>query len=144
MGVDLKKRRTGRRKKTELLGPDEVRKLPVTSRLSKIEMTDLDARRRLVKMSRGEYMRACTFGTLPRTVPEINRQAWVQMARVSANLNQYQAAINSGQAAGYPPVLIGALIDAVEQLRRDLIGVSRPLPGGGDDESEEEDESLAE
>lgn len=142
MGVDLKKRRTGRRAEANRLGPDEVRELPVTSRLNKIEMRDLDERRRLVKMSRGEYMRACTFGTLPRTVPEINRHAWVQMARVSANLNQYQAAINSGMAAGYPPVLIGALIDAVEQLRRDLIGVSRPMPGDGDDD-EEENESLA-
>lgn len=138
MGVDLKKRRTGRRAESNKLGPDEVREKSVTSRLNKVELKDLDERRRLVKMSRGEYMRACTFGTVPRTVPEINRKAWVQMARVSANLNQYQAAINSGQAAGYPPVLIGALIDAVEQLRRDLIGVSRPMPGGDDDESEGE------
>lgn len=140
MSVDLKRRRTGRRAESNKLGPDEVRKKLVSSRLNNVELKDLDERRAPVKMSRGEYMRACTFGTLPRTVPEINRKAWAQLARLTANVNQYQAAINAGTAGGYPPALLGQVIDLIEQLRREMIGVSRAQIS---DDDEDEDESLA-
>lgn len=140
MGADLSRRRVGKRAATNKLGADEIRDITVSPRLNKIEAAELDERRAPVKMSRGEYMRACTFGTLPRTVPEINRKAWAQLARLSANINQYQSAINAGTAGGYPPALLGQVIDLVEQLRREMIGVSRAQPDADEDD---EDESIA-
>lgn len=56
-------------------------------------------------------------------IPPINREAWASLARVCANLNQYQAAINSGNATGYPPSFLEGLRDQVQMLRRELIGV---------------------
>lgn len=56
-------------------------------------------------------------------IPDINREAWASLARACANLNQYQAAINAGQALGYPAQFLEALRDQVQMLRRALIGV---------------------
>lgn len=62
-------------------------------------------------------------------IPEINREAWASLARVCANLNQYQAAINEGRANEYPLEVLRQLNERVQSLRRALIGVR------GDDES---------
>lgn len=142
MGLDLKRRKGGRRAATNLLAADERREIVVSSRLNVAEAADVDERRRLVKMSRGEYMRACTFGTLPRTVPEINRVAWLELSKLLGNVNQYQAAINRGAAGGYPPALLGAVMQHIEQLRRELIGASRLQVNDDDDQDEAEDESI--
>ncbi|ABF09713.1 plasmid mobilization protein [Cupriavidus metallidurans] len=56
-------------------------------------------------------------------IPEINRAAWASLARVCANLNQYQAAINAGQATGYPAQFLEELRGQVQMLRRAVIGV---------------------
>lgn len=56
-------------------------------------------------------------------IPPINREAWASLARVCANLNQYQLAINEGRASGHSQDLLWQLSDQVEALRRDLIGL---------------------
>lgn len=103
----------------------------VSVRLSAAEVAQLDAARALVKMQRGEYLRAASRGVLPPTIPAINREAWASLARVVGNLNQYQHRINDGLAAGHDPELIQALADQVQKLRAELLGI------GGADESED-------
>lgn len=83
------------------------------------DLTDLGIRRYV-----GRYLRDAALGTLPPTIPEVNREAWLSLAKVAGNLAQYQAAINAGNARGYPPKLIEELRAQVQQLRSDLLGVS--------------------
>jgi len=62
-------------------------------------------------MARGEYLRAAAVGRLPPVVPELNVQAWAELARVGANLNQVARSLNSGEAVE---------IEVVQRLLADL------------------------
>jgi hypothetical protein len=42
-----------------------------------------------VQMQCGEYLRAAALHCLPPTVPALNREAWAELARLAANINQY-------------------------------------------------------
>lgn len=96
----------------------------VSVRLNSAELADLDSARALVRMQRGEYLRSASRGVLPPTIPAINREAWASLARVAANLNQYQQAINAGTVHGHPPELIQALAELVQKLRAELLGIT--------------------
>ena len=75
-------------------------------------------------VQKGVYIRAAILSSeksLPTPVPEINREIWSDLARLSANLNQYQKAINSGIATSYPPGMLESVKELVSQLRADLI-----------------------
>jgi len=90
-------------------------------------MTKMGIRRRLAR-----HLRTAGLESAPPQIPAINREAWAALAKVAANLNQYQAAINRGNATGYPPEVLEELRDQVQALRRELIGV--PEPEDEDDE----------
>jgi hypothetical protein len=77
------------------------------------------------------------IGKLPPSIPEINLKAWASLAQVVNNLNQYQLAINSGKAGGYPPDILEALRDDVQLLRRELIGALQNEDEGVEDERDE-------
>lgn len=94
-----------------------------------IGLSDLAIRRRLAA-----HLRNSGLGTYQPTtslVPAINQEAWSSLARVAANLNQYQKAINEGRATGYPPEALEGLADQVQKLRAELLGVTE------DDETED-------
>jgi hypothetical protein len=97
----------------------------VSVRLNSVELADLDSSRALVKMQRGEYLRHASMGKLPPTIPPINREAWANLARVAANLNQYQHQINAGSVTGHPPKVIQKLAELVQVLRAELLGIDR-------------------
>ncbi len=101
----------------------DLRVHTVSVRLNSSELADLDSARKLVKMQRGEYLRAASRGVLPPTIPAINREAWANLARVAANLNQFQHQINAGLASGHPPKVIKELADLVQKLRAELLGI---------------------
>ncbi|MHB1321365.1 MAG: hypothetical protein ACYCY0_07345 [Acidithiobacillus ferrivorans] len=94
----------------------------VSVRLNAAELAKLDASRG--RYQRGEWLRMAGIGKLPPFIPELNQKAWVSLAQVANNLNQYQAAINQGKATGYPPDVLEALRDQVQSLRRELIGIA--------------------
>jgi hypothetical protein len=103
--------------------PDSLRVHTVSVRLNPAELAELDSARTGVKMQRGEYLRNASIGKLPPTVPEINQEAWTNLARVAGNLNQYQQRINEGLATGHPAEVIDELRDCVKSLRRELLGI---------------------
>ena len=102
---------------------------PVSVRLNSAELAHLDSARAGVRMQRGEYLRHASMGKLPPTIPAINREAWASLARVAANLNQYQAQINAGGVHGHPPEVIQALAELVQKLRSDLLGIEAESEG---------------
>jgi len=107
------------------MAPDDLRESRVSVYFSPRELAELDARRG--GFGRGEWLRSAGLGTFPRTVPQVNLDAYRELGRIGANLNQYQRAINEGRAVG--PTSLDELREAVRKLRLEL--------RGGDSESED-------
>jgi hypothetical protein len=105
-----------RRKGPELLDPEEKRTHTVSVRLNKAELELLDSSRSGPQMLRGEYLRAASFYKIPPSIPEINREAWVALARSSANLNQIAQRINKNDLPG-----VTELRQTLEDFRRSLL-----------------------
>lgn len=87
--------KTGRAS-TLRVSADAKRTHTVSTRLNQEELSWLDEARSKVKMKRGEFLRSAALYKLPPTVPEINRQAWVELARCGSNLNQISRRLNEG------------------------------------------------
>jgi len=96
--------------------PRELRSHCVSSRFSPSELATLDRRRG--KIPRGEYVRRCTFGTPPVPIPQPNVQAYAELSRAAANLNQIARKVNGG---GFD---IEELIRELSVFRMRLIGVT--------------------
>ena len=86
------------------------------------ELAALDRRRG--GRSRGQWLREAGLGELPALVPELNRQAWAELSRVSGLLKGYVIAIEVGNAHGMPPEIVSDLRDQVQHLRNDLLGIN--------------------
>lgn len=99
--------------------PDDLRKSRVSVYFSPRELAELDARRG--GFGRGEWLRSAGLGTLPRTVPQVNLEAYRELGRIGANLNQHQRAINEGRAVG-STTLLDELLETVKKLRLELRG----------------------
>jgi len=126
-------RKRGRKR----LPPERARKHGVTCRLTDAERDFVDRARGAdeggkAAVTRGEYIRLAALKAPPRVVPEINREAWAELARVSANLNQAMAAYNKSGDLKAGPAIKGVR-DAVAALRLSMIG--------GDTEEEAGDEN---
>lgn len=93
----------------------------VSVRLNGRELAQLDAQRG--RFQRGEWLRMAALDQLPPTVPEANVRAWAELARLAANLNQAQFAINRGDSDVHQVELLEHLREAVSALRRELVGV---------------------
>ena len=105
--------------------PDQKRTERVYSQLTQEEMAIFEQLCREAGVQKGVYIRAAILSSeksLPKPVPEINRKVWLELARLSANLNQYQKAINSGDEKAVPNELLLEIRSQVEQLRAELMG----------------------
>lgn len=72
------------------------------------------------------YIRELAFDRHPPVVPEINRQAWANLARLAGNINQISHAINAGNIIQANAGVIELLVQIrgeIATLRRDLIGL---------------------
>lgn len=93
----------------------------VSARLNDSELAQLDARRG--RFQRGEWLRMAALDQLPPTVPAVNARAWGELAPLAANFNQAQAAIHRGDADGHDAALLRDIHQAVNSLRRELVGL---------------------
>lgn len=92
----------------------------VSVRLNRGELAQLDGVRGRFK--RGLWLRMAALGKLPPTVPAVNVQAWAELRRLAANLNQAQQAINRGDGDPHQTELLEDLRKAIVVLRQELIG----------------------
>lgn len=104
---------------------EERREHCVSVRVNVAELATLDSRRGVFQ--RGEWLRMAALDKLPPTVPTINTQAWAELARAAANLNQIARALNQGEK-----VERGGLRDQLNQFRAALIGAD--LEGHAEDQ----------
>jgi hypothetical protein len=71
---------------------DKKRKHAVTCRLTDEEQAHVEALRGAI--SAGEWIRRAALSAPPRIVPQLNREAWAELSRAAANLNQIAKAVN--------------------------------------------------
>ena len=95
--------------------PREVRTTQVKVMLNDEESEFLDT-------VRGRFSRAETFRFLlqdspPKSVPELNAGAWVELATASANLNQIAKKLNGGES-----LEIDEIREQLSQFRAALLG----------------------
>lgn len=75
--------------------PDEQRRVhTVSTRFNKAELHELDRLSTSVGLRRGEYLRLAAFQSLPPTIPELNKAAWLELSKAASNLNQIAYQLN--------------------------------------------------
>jgi len=99
------------------LDDSECRTNCVSVRLNEAELDLLNKRRGPLK--RGEWLRMSALDQLPPAVPELNREAWIELAKSSANLNQIAKKLNQGEL-----VRIEIIRGELTKFRNDLIGLT--------------------
>lgn len=99
---------------------EEVRTNRVSVYFTDAELAELDGR--CAGVGRGAWLRRAGLDQKLRLpVPELNRQAWSNLARVAGNLNQAMRAINAGDVKNFDPAVVEELLGQVQRLRRELI-----------------------
>lgn len=88
----------------------------VSVRMNSDELDRLNMLRGRVR--RGTYLRLLFNDSLPASVPEVNQQAYSELARAASNLNQLAHHLNIGGHVDMQEVL-----DALGNFRLRLIGV---------------------
>lgn len=96
---------------------ENLRTHTVSSRLNLAELVLLDEYRKILKMQRGEYLRTAALNRLPQSIPALNREAWLELAKAAGNLNQIARKLNED----YKPEAV-EIIAELNEFRRALIG----------------------
>lgn len=115
----------GKRRGRKKLSAEDKRNHSITLRVNGPELEQIDLKRNSVKMDRAGYCRMSALESLPANVPEVNVATWVELGKIGINLNQYQRAINQGQATCYDLELLKKLDRTIEAIRGQLL-----KPGG--------------
>lgn len=112
MTDDILKKKRGRKSL-----PDEDKRTHVVSvRVNGGELSIIDSRRG--GMQRGTWLRHAAFQSdAVKSVPELNRQAYIELARAAANLNQLSHRANADQV-----VDIADLSEKLSSFRMALLG----------------------
>ena len=107
------------KRKQDDISQREVRDYKLRVMLNADELSFLDTVRG--RRSRAETMRfLLQNSTPPASIPQLNADAWVELSRASANLNQLARHLNSGGAADAE-----AIRRELEEFRSALIGAAR-------------------
>jgi hypothetical protein len=103
---------------------DDKRTHMVMVRFNVAELERLNTLRGLFGMSKSEYLRSRALSdvmTKGFKVPELNRQAWIELSRAASNLNQIAHHLNATQAE---ELGIAEISQALSHFRESLIGAS--------------------
>lgn len=107
------------KKRYGCLSPDKKRDVTVSARLNQEEVELLDSYCKSTKMKRGEYLREAGLRNPPASVPEVNREKWLELGRLGSNLNQISRRLNQGDPLADQ---IDQVRDLVAQIRVQLLG----------------------
>lgn len=109
----------------------EARKRTIGVRVNGTEMDTLQRKADSVGLPLSQWLRLIALSRyVPRPlVPEINREAYAELAKLAANLNQLTRAAHEGRAV-VPFPLLKATHDILKKLRLALLGVSDDSQGG--------------
>ena len=77
----------------------DPRQHAVTCRLTDAELSRCDTNRG--DLTRGEWLRIAALDALPVVIPAVNRDAYAELARAAANINQLARKANSGEVVDF-------------------------------------------
>lgn len=80
----------------------DPRQHAVTCRLTDAELSRCDNVRG--DLTRGEWLRIAALDALPVVIPAVNRDAYAELARAAANLNQLAKKSNTGEVIDFDQV----------------------------------------
>lgn len=104
--------------------PGELRGAPIGVRVNGVERAEIERKAAQCGMTPAEFLRAVGMEyEVRRAVPQVNREAYQELARTAANLNRVVALINSGRPVGIGEGLAKQMLEDVQALRRELLGV---------------------
>lgn len=115
--MEINESRAKRRGRTAL---DDPRTHCISVRLNNDELEILNAKRG--KMKQGEWLRCAALDKLPPAVPEPNIKKWLDLAKVSNNINQIAHKLN--KKAGIDESEFNYIRHIISEFRAALIGVS--------------------
>jgi len=105
--------------------PEQLRTRRLNVYLTDCELAELERRSKKAGIRPPAYLREAALNRLPRTIPELNQAAWVELARSAANLNQIAHRLNVGEEVDLEEVR-----EELAEFRMRLIGASRPSQEG--------------
>lgn len=116
------------------LPSEDVREHCVSVRLNKSELTQLDSKRGGYR--RGEWLRMAALHQLAPVLPEINKEAWAELARSASNLNQITKHLNTkAPDSGISRTEMFTLKRSLDAFRDALFAAQQKLEDGDDNES---------
>lgn len=107
------------------LPANQKRKNRVRVHFSELEMqhlTRIAGSDGIVEGGIPSYIRMQALGRKIHSNPRINQEAWIELARVAANLNQIARRCNLAELGGAVPPEIEEIQEALAALRRKLLG----------------------
>lgn len=110
---------------------EELRLHTIGVRVNAAELADFQSKAAAVNLPLAQWLRSVgVSGLVVRPlVPGVNRQAYMELARLAGNLNQLARAAHEGRVAAAPQFL-ESLQRQVQELRKELLGVNRDCETG--------------
>lgn len=107
--------------------PAAVRVATIGVRVSANELADLQAKAAELGVAPAQWLRlaAQTRRLPPMPVPAVNREQYVELARLSVNINMLAKHANSGKPVTVADELLKRLIREVSSLRLELLGLKK-------------------
>jgi hypothetical protein len=115
-----KRRHTGGRPQ---LSHDERRQIRVQPSFTISEFSELLSKSNAAGLEVSEWLRAAGLGRLIKSVPAINRNAYVELSKTVSNLNQLAHVANATSAINSSDLVktLSEIHEKVQQLRSELI-----------------------
>lgn len=126
-GTPSPKKRKGGRPRGN---PADVRAFTIGVRVSPTEYEELKTKAAQMGMLPAKWLREAALSRrLPTPpVPQINREQYAELARLSANINQLAHAINSGKPITVSDSLLQKTAEECRRLRLSLLGLEKDAP----------------
>lgn len=117
-----KKRRYG----IEPYPPEKLRERRLSVYVTETEYQALEKQAQAVGMKVPAYLRETAFKRIPKSVPKLNQEAWAQLSKSAANLNQIAHRLNAFEQGdrGTMPEL-QELRESLANFRLALIGAKK-------------------
>lgn len=108
-------------------GPDPLPKNQLRSHRVSVYLSVAE-RTKLARLSGGNrqiaaYLRDAGLDRIPPQIPLLNREAWIELARLAANFNQLAHRANEGKSVCVDSELLELVSNLLSEVRRNLIGV---------------------
>lgn len=100
-------------------------------RLTPAERARVEAKAADARLPPATFVRQVALGAVvspPAQIPEVNREAYLELAKMGGNLNQIAHHLNAGVATGVDAAVVRRLAEAVKNLALRIIELEGKAP----------------